>query len=234
MYQHLVVVYQYLQEVNFVSTLFRLLLATVAATIIGMDRSRKGRAAGVKTHILVSLGSTLVMLTSQYMYGRYGVGDIGRMGAQVISGIGFLGVGTIIVTSNNKVKGLTTAAGLWTMACIGLAIGIGFYEGAFAVCLIMIFVIKFLSRIEWLIHAKTPIIDLYIGFQKNSHITKFIDDTKKQGYKIISIEILQAQFQGKKQPTNALVSIHIGSKENHDGAIDFIQQMDGIISVEEY
>lgn len=226
--------YQYLLELNFVSTLFRLLFATVAATIIGMDRSRKGRAAGVKTHILVSLGATLVMLTSQFMYKRYGIGDIGRMGAQVISGIGFLGVGTIIVTTNNKVKGLTTAAGLWTMACIGLAIGIGFYEGAIIVCIIMIFVIKFLSRIEWILHSKTPIIDLYVGFQKNSHITKFIDDIKKQGYKIISIEILQSQIQVKKQPTNAIVSIHIGSKENHDRVIESVQQMDGIISVEEY
>lgn len=221
-------------DINLVSITFRLLFAAAAGIIIGLDRSRKGRAAGIKTHILVCMGSTLVMITSQFMYIRYDqAADLGRMGAQVISGIGFLGVGTIIVTANNKVKGLTTAAGLWTIACIGLSIGIGFYEGAFIACLIMVFVIKFLSRIEYHINSKTPVIDLYIEFQKNSFISKFIEEVKKQGYKIISIEMIQSRIPQKKQPTMALITLHIGPNKNHENIIDDIGQFEGILSVEE-
>ena len=100
----------------------RLLFALVVGLIIGIDRERKRRVAGIKTHILVCLGSALVMITSQYMMVEFGdMADISRMGAQVISGVGFLGVGTIIVTGRNQVKGLTTAASIWVCACVGLA-----------------------------------------------------------------------------------------------------------------
>jgi len=84
--------------------------------ILGIERGRKYRPAGFRTYMLVCLGTTIVMLTNQYVYERYGGGDPVRMGAQVISGIGFLGAGTIIVTGHNQVKGLTTAAGLWAAA----------------------------------------------------------------------------------------------------------------------
>lgn len=107
------------------------LFSLVAGTLIGLDRSMKRRGAGIKTHVLVCLGSALVMMTGQFIQLNYeGTMDVARMGAQVISGVGFLGVGTIIVTGHNQVKGLTTAAGLWACACIGLAIGIGFVDGA--------------------------------------------------------------------------------------------------------
>lgn len=108
----------------------KLLLALLCGGILGIEREHKKRPAGFRTYMLVSLGSALVMMTNQYIWEYYGIGDPTRMGAQVINGIGFLGAGTIIVTGHNRVKGLTTAAGLWTAACIGLAIGIGFYEGA--------------------------------------------------------------------------------------------------------
>lgn len=109
----------------------RLAFSLIAGTLIGLDRSMKRRGAGIKTHVLVCLGSALVMMTGQFIQLNYeGTIDVARMGAQVISGVGFLGVGTIIVTGHNQVKGLTTAAGLWACACIGLAIGIGFVDGA--------------------------------------------------------------------------------------------------------
>lgn len=227
-------IYEYLLEFNLISITFRMLFSVGAGTIIGLDRSRKGRAAGVKTHILVCMGATLVMLTSQFIYYRFDpTTDVGRMGAQVISGIGFLGVGTIIVTGNNKVKGLTTAAGLWTIACIGLAIGIGFYDGAIIACMIMIFVIKFLSRIEYQINSKAPIIDICVEFQKNSFISKFIEQVKKEGYKILNIEVIQPHVSQKKQPTMALISMQIGPLHTHEACVEQISQYEGIISVEE-
>ena len=114
-------VMEYLREVNTVSIIFRLLLATLFSGIIGIERGTKKRPAGFRTHILVCIGATLVMLTSQYMVDVLKIQtDATRLGAQVISGIGFLGAGTIIVIGRNQVKGLTTAAGLWAAHVWGL------------------------------------------------------------------------------------------------------------------
>lgn len=110
----------------------RLLFSLAVGMFIGIDRGLKRRGAGIKTHVLVCLGATLVMLTSEYMFRTFpdAKADMARLGAQVISGVGFLGVGTIMVTGRNQVRGLTTAACLWISACEGLAAGIGFVEGA--------------------------------------------------------------------------------------------------------
>ncbi len=113
---------------NIVALLFRSILVIVCAGAIGYERDTHGSAAGFRTHILVCLGAMIAMSTGQYAAMHYTT-DITRIGAQVVSGIGFLGAGTIIVNSR-RITGLTTAAGLWASACIGLAIGIGFYEGA--------------------------------------------------------------------------------------------------------
>lgn len=116
-------------ELTLLSVVLRLGFATMIGALVGMERSSRGRGAGVKTHALVCMGSALVMLTSEYMrISLHNTGDMARMGAQIISGIGFLGAGTIIVTGRNHVRGLTTAAGLWVCACEGMSIGIGFLE----------------------------------------------------------------------------------------------------------
>ena len=117
-----------LREINIVSIIVRLMLATLVGGVLGLERERKNRPAGFRTYMLVCLGAALVMMTNQYVFQVYEMSDPVRLGAQVISGIGFLGAGTIIVTGQNKIKGITTAAGLWAAACCGLAIGIGFYE----------------------------------------------------------------------------------------------------------
>ena len=119
-----------LREVTYLAVLLRIVVAAVLGGLMGLERGLKNRAAGLRTYMLVCVGACLIMLTNQFIYQTYSVGDPVRMGAQVISGIGFLGAGTIIVTRRSQVKGLTTAAGLWTAAGVGLALGIGFYEGA--------------------------------------------------------------------------------------------------------
>ena len=122
-----------MDEIRFLtdsSIVIRILFSLVIGGILGLERGLKNRPAGLRTYILVCMGSCIVMMTNQYVYQVYGTGDPVRMAAQVISGIGFLGAGTIIVTRRNQIKGLTTAAGLWASACIGLSIGIGLYEVA--------------------------------------------------------------------------------------------------------
>ncbi|MBQ3550716.1 MAG: MgtC/SapB family protein [Clostridia bacterium] len=131
-----------------VSSLLRLILAAVLGGLIGSERGRHGRAAGMRTHILICLGAAMTALTGLYIAHIGGTGDISRISAQVISGIGFLGVGTILIRHNSIVMGLTTAAGMWSTAAIGIAVGYGFYLGAIIATAICIFTATGLSKLE--------------------------------------------------------------------------------------
>ncbi len=131
-----------------VSIVLRLVLAALFGGLIGSERGRHGRAAGMRTHILICLGAAMTSLTGLYI-AHIGVdGDISRISAQVISGIGFLGVGTILIRHNSIVTGLTTAAGMWSTAAIGIAVGYGFYIGAMLATAICIFTATALTRFE--------------------------------------------------------------------------------------
>lgn len=178
-----------IHEVNWFSIILRLILAIFCGGIIGMERGRKGRPAGFRTHILVCLGSALAILTNQYIVQVYGVGDPARLGAQVISGIGFLGAGTIIVTGRHQVKGLTTAAGLWASACMGLAIGIGFYEAALITCVAIWFATATLHRLDHYVLSKSNMVELYVEFASVENISTFIAQMRTQDIRVSEIEI---------------------------------------------
>ena len=192
--------------------LFRLLLALIAGLLIGIDREMKRRVAGIKTHVLVCLGAALVMITSQYMMNTFGfLGDPARMGAQVISGVGFLGVGTIIVTGRNQVRGLTTAASIWVCACMGLAAGIGFVKGVLIMLLLLIFTLKVLGKLDSIVHRRSKIFDLYIEFKNNRGLTQFVDSMRERGVKINSIQIGKGETED--DGPNAIVSIKLHERE---------------------
>ncbi len=131
----------------FATAIIRLLLGSICGGLIGLEREMKGRPAGLKTFSLVCMGATLVMVTNEFIYVNVAnsTGDSARMAAQVISGIGFLGAGTIMTTGNDRVKGLTTAAALWVTAAIGIAIGTGFYFGGIA-GLIVLYAVPAIGR----------------------------------------------------------------------------------------
>lgn len=130
-------------------TFIRLLLSAVLGCIIGFEREQYNRPAGARTYALVCIGSALVMIISEYTYTIYGqTVEPTRLGAQVISGIGFLGAGTIM-KEGFTVRGLTTAAGLWVMSCIGLAAGIGFYSGAIIATALNYFILLILKKFIW-------------------------------------------------------------------------------------
>lgn len=132
------------------SVFLRLLLAMLVGMIIGFEREYRNRGAGLKTHVLVCVGSALTMIVGEYIYYQFpGANvDLARIGAQVISGVGFLGVGTIIVTGRNEVRGLTTASGLWACACTGLAAGIGYLEGTVIILLLIVLTYFVLGRVD--------------------------------------------------------------------------------------
>ena len=138
----------YLREFNLLSVTLRLTAAVIFGGIIGIERERRGHPAGFRTHMLVCLGAALAMLSNTFVTNQAGYGDPTRIAAQVISGIGFLGAGTILVTGQNRrqIKGLTTAAGLWASACIGIAIGAGFYEGAALALLLDMIIMIFIRK----------------------------------------------------------------------------------------
>ena len=133
----------------------RIFIAVVIGCTVGIEREYKNRPAGLRTHVLVSLGAcTIALIECMFVYALNGdtssriTYNFGRMSAQVISGIGFLGAGTIIVTKRNEIKGLTTAATLWTTACMGLAVGVGFYECALIMYILLIIILVFVSVLD--------------------------------------------------------------------------------------
>ena len=138
-----------LREVTYLAVFLRIFAAVIVGGILGLERGMKNRPAGLRTYMLVCVGACVIMLTNQYIYQIAGTGDPVRMGAQVVSGIGFLGAGTIIITRRNQIKGLTTAATLWATACMGLAVGSGFLECAvvmYIAILIILLVVNILDN----------------------------------------------------------------------------------------
>jgi putative Mg2+ transporter-C (MgtC) family protein len=135
---------------DFFSTFIRLTLSLILGSIIGLERERKGRGAGLRTHILVCMGSSLIMLVSLYIYDIYkdkAPLDPARIAAGVVTGIGFLGAGTII-RSREGIRGLTTAASVWVSSAIGLAVGCGYISAALVVTIFTFFTLSYLKRVE--------------------------------------------------------------------------------------
>ncbi len=133
----------------FIKSIIRLTLSVVVGVLIGSERAKHGRAAGMRTHALVALGACLTSLMSIYVSDILGTGgDVMRISAQVISGIGFLGAGMIIIKNNDIITGLTTAAGVWTTGIIGIAIGYGFYLGAIVTTVLFLISIIIFTRFE--------------------------------------------------------------------------------------
>ena len=185
---------EYLREFNTGTMVIRLLLAFLFGGMIGMERGKRGRAAGFRTHILVCMGAAMTIMTGLFAVYTLGIpSDPMRIGAQVISGIGFLGVGTILVTGRTHVKGLTTAAGLWTTAAIGLAVGIGFYEAALICAVISMLTIVFLNRFENAVVGKNRNVDLYIEIANSDKANSVVDIICQPKYRIMKMEICPAR-----------------------------------------
>ena len=133
----------------YIHVVIRIILSAIIGGLIGSERARHGRAAGLRTHLLVCVGAAMTSLTSLYLSEVLGyTSDVARISAQVISGIGFLGAGTIMIRNTSVITGLTTAAGMWATAAIGIAVGYGFYIGAVLAALVCVFSVTVLYRLE--------------------------------------------------------------------------------------
>ena len=179
----------YMREFNAVTVLARIFLACLAGGILGAERGKHGRVAGMRTHILVCVGAALTILIGLFVVGELGVGqDATRIAAQTISGIGFLGVGTIMVRGKSQVVGLTTAAGLWAASAIGLSFGAGFYEGGLLATLVAILVNMLLPKIEYRYKLSRVSYVFYVEIASVYDVQTFVDHLEKT-YPIQEVEI---------------------------------------------
>ena len=178
-----------LRELTLLSVGIRIAAAILLSGVIGLERGLKNRAAGFRTYMLVCIGACMVMMTNQYIYQALGTGDPVRMGAQVVSGIGFLGAGSIIVTTHNQIKGLTTAAGLWASACIGLAIGIGFYEVAVIGSVAVFLSMTILHTWEDHMRRNTRIFTMYFELLPEKKIVDILKEAREREISLSNVQI---------------------------------------------
>ena len=191
----------------------------------------KNRPAGLRTYMLVYVGACVIMLTNQYIYQVFGSGDPVRMGAQVVSGIGFLGAGTIIVTRRNQIKGLTTAAGLWSAAGVGLALGVGFYEAAIVGTVAVFFVMTLLQRMDNKLHRRSRRLEAYIELSGIS-LGDFLRTMRES-----EIEISDVQRESGEEESDgvrAYIATLKGQKrQNHAELMAKVLEVSGVVFVEE-
>lgn len=219
-------------NINIFSTSLRLILAVIFSGIIGLERGANRHPAGFRTHILVCVGATLAMLTNEYICEIYGSGDPARLGAQVITGVGFLGVGTILVTGRHKIKGLTTAAGLWASACLGLALGIGFYSGAVIAAIVIYLSLALLPKIENYFYRKSRAIDLYIEVDSVENFRAFIKHVRT-----VDAAFYETHLSEATPVTKGGIAFHLSmilpKNMNHSQAINEFGNFEGVYLIEE-
>ena len=216
---------------NIWTILIRILLAILCAGIIGVERSRKRQAAGLRTYILVCLGAAIVMMLSDFLVLSNPGSDAGRLGAQVVSGIGFLGAGTILVTSKNRIKWLTTAAGLWAAACMGLTIGAGFYTLGIIGSILILIVLTILPKIEQIFRRKTKYFELHVELDDRSNLKDLVNFLRSINVQISSIEKNPAYIQSGLSVYT--MTLNSEEKRDHDTFIETIKNLKYVNHCEE-
>lgn len=224
-------------------TLLRISAAALCGGLIGIERGRKHRPAGFRTYMIVCMGAALTMVLSTYLSAMlsqvWSVGlneitkvDISRFGAQVINGIGFLGAGTIIVTGRQQIKGMTTAAGLWASACMGLAIGAGFFSAALIACLLIVITIILFSKLEHWILMRSRNVTLCVEFEHTDDIAEIISTLKNNDIRVFDVEITKAKYTDSQYP-NAIMSLLIPKKMSHPDVFSAISAIKNVRTIEE-
>lgn len=206
--------FAWLSQLTVGSIIVRLILVILFSGCIGIERASKRHEAGLRTYVLVCIGASFAMITNQFIFETFNTGDVGRIAAQVISGIGFLGAGSILITSRNEIKGLTTAAGLWASATLGISIGAGFYTLAIIGFILIIVVLVFLGPIEKFLTRHSRTHRFYIELEARTDLKSLVNYLRNIKLKINSIERNSAY-------ANSGLSVYtINIKESKDIDID--------------
>ncbi len=221
-----------IREVTYLAVALRIVAAVLVGGLLGLERGMKSRPAGLRTYMLVCVGACIVMLTNQYIFQVYGAGDPVRMGAQVVSGIGFLGAGTIVVTRRNQIKGLTTAAGLWAAAGIGLALGIGFYEAALMGGLAIFTVITLLQRMDNSMRRKNKRVDVYMELSREITLGDFLRFVRERD---IEISNVQREQDADSDAGNRayIATLKVKKRSSHEEIFELVREAPGVAYLEE-
>ncbi|MBO4679166.1 MAG: MgtC/SapB family protein [Lachnospiraceae bacterium] len=220
-----------LREVTYLAIVLRILVAVILGGIIGLERGLKNRPAGLRTYMLVCVGSCLIMLTNQYIFQVFHAGDPVRMGAQVVSGIGFLGAGTIVVTRRNQIKGLTTAAGLWAAAAVGLAVGIGLYEAAIVGGVVIFLVLSLVHRWDNNMRKTSKVVEAYVELTPSISLGDFMRKIREMDLEIDNVRTeYESSFEEGKHAY--ILILKSKQKRNHDTLFQSIRDIPGVSYVE--
>ena len=221
-----------LRDVTGLSVCVRMVLAVLCGGCIGLERMYKRRPAGFRTHILICLGAAITTLTSEYMFLNLGYyTDMARLGAQVVAGIGFMGAGCIMVTRRQRVKGLTTAAGLWAAAIIGLCIGAGFYEGGIFATILVLAAELLFSRLEYRMLENTAEINLLMSYRDKECLDTVLAVIGDLEMRIMDMVITRTPESGTKS-ANVIFTLRLNKKHRPGEIIAAASAVDGVESIE--
>ena len=212
--------------------LVSILLSVVLGFAIGYERKLRFKEAGIRTHTIVCAGSALIMVVSKYGFGDSIEADASRVAAQIVSGIGFLGAGTIISTQASRVRGLTTAAGLWAAACIGLAIGIGFFEAAIGATVVVMLTIVVFQRVDHFFYTRSPILRVYLEMESIDYVKGLIRTIRSNGMRVSGME-LQKPKSGMQNAVGIALVVKKNTRRNPVDMLDVISRTEGLTFIEE-
>lgn len=223
-------VVEFFEKYSYLSIFFRLIVAMLMGAVIGYERATKKSTAGLRTFSIVCVAAALTMIINEHLISLYGTGDAARLAAQVISGIGFLGMGSIILTSRNQIRGLTTAATLWATAILGIAIGAGMIIPSCIAFIIMMFIIIVMSRTSKNLAKYNRVITVYLETDKNAGMLQILNMLSSQGYEVIQLE------KHKSSPEGDLMlqlELDLKGKYLHSDIIKQLSQVESIHYIEE-
>ena len=225
-------IFSSLRGLTMASVSLRMCLAVLCGGVIGLERTYRRRPAGLRTHMLICLGAAITTLTSQFLflYMNYYT-DMARIGAQVVAGIGFIGAGTIIVTRHQRVKGLTTAAGLWAAAIVGLALGAGFYEGGLTLTFLVMLAELAFSRLERLMLRSSLELNLYLCYDDSDTADRVLSYMHQQDIKVLSMEITRSTNSEVAKAT-AIFLVRLNKKLREKEFLEQLSRIEGVSSAE--
>ena len=216
-----------IRDITFITVIIRLIAAFACGGLIGLERSYKNRPAGFRTHILICIGATIASMTGLYLYLNAHIStDVSRIGAQVVSGLGFIGGGTIIVTRKKKIKGLTTAAGLWASGIIGLAVGAGFYEGAAAATALVLLAETYFARVGARIQHMQPF-KIAVSYSRKGALDEVMRYCKDRRLAVVNLQVT-----GQSNAYAAVISLRPRKKIDPGMIVDHVRGFADIASAE--
>lgn len=230
----MLVFFDFARDLSLLAIAMRLLFAFLLGSLIGFERELKRRPAGLRTHILICLGASITTLTGQHFLTGLGYyTDPSRLGAQVIAGIGFLGAGTIVVTKNKSVRGLTTAAGLWCSAIVGLVCGAGYLELAIVATLLILFAELVLVKLERLIIKTNTVVSFYIEYNNPKVMKEIVRKFAENRLEILSMESAKDSSAKLENRSQAFLTVSLPNYKDKETVYNIFDSFDDLEYIDE-